>query len=80
MSNKQLRNTFRMGHLAQGALIIAYIYSPTLQASDVYSAMIKFVIVPAIIISGLLLWQQARVNKWRKKIFSRNVDIAHIDT
>lgn len=78
MSNKQLRQAIRVAHIVEGSLIVAYIYSTSLQESTLYSGLIQFVVVPAIIISGLLLWQQARVNKWRKKFFSRNVDNAKI--
>lgn len=70
MSNKQLRQAIRYAHLLAGSLIIAYIYSSSLQASTAYTGLIQFFVVPAIIISGILLWQQARVNKLRKRLFS----------
>lgn len=64
MTNKQLRTYIRYVHLLEGILIAIYIYSPTAQQSPIYSGMVQLVIVPFIVISGLALWQQPRINKW----------------
>jgi len=74
MSNKQLRGLFRIAHMLEGALIIAFIYSSTLQSSELYTALIQYVTIPAIVISGTLLWQQGRVNKWRKRLFGNDAN------
>ena len=67
MSNKRFRQVVRVGHIIEGAMIAAFVYSPTLRASSVYTAIIQFVIVPLIILSGVLLWQQPRVMKWIRR-------------
>lgn len=67
MSNKQFRQVVRVGHIVEGALIAAFIYSPTLRASGAYTAIIQFVVLPLIILSGVLLWQQPRVMKWLRR-------------
>jgi predicted methyltransferase len=64
MSNKRLRQIFRWAHIVEGSLIAAYVYSASLRANDLYTVLIQFVVVPAVIISGLLMWQQARVNRF----------------
>lgn len=64
MSNAQLRKIIRWSHIVQGSLIAAFIYSSALRESDVYTALIQIVVVPAVILSGVLMWQQARVMKW----------------
>jgi high-affinity Fe2+/Pb2+ permease len=76
MSNKQLRQVLRIGHIIEGVLIIAFIYSSSLRANDFYSGLIQFVVVPAIVISGIMLWQQARINKWRRQLKQEATDQA----
>lgn len=63
MSNAQLRKIFRWAHIVEGALIAAFIYSAALRESDVYTALIQIVVVPAVILSGVLMWQQPRLAK-----------------
>ena len=65
MSSKNIRLILRIAHIVEGALIVAYIYSASLQASSVYSGFIQFVIVPLVIFSGIAMWQLPRYNKWR---------------
>lgn len=62
MSNKQIRNITRISHIVEGAFIGAFVYSP-LRTDDTYLAIMQFVILPAIIISGIFLWQQPRILK-----------------
>lgn len=68
MSNKRFRQVIRVGHIIEGVLIALFIYSPTLAANSTYTAVIQFVVFPAIAISGLLLWQQARVLKFMRQM------------
>jgi len=67
MSNKQLRNWLRIGHLVAGIMLAAYIYSSSLQASEAYTLTLQIVVIPAVSFSGLVLWQQGRINKWLRK-------------
>ena len=62
MSNKQFRQVVRFGHIIEGALIAIYIYSPW-SSNPAFDALIKFVIVPLIILSGIALWQQPKILK-----------------
>jgi|LakMenEpi03Aug12_release.lakeMendotaPanAssembly.Ray.scaffolds.fasta_scaffold1658487_2 hypothetical protein len=62
MSNKQFRNIARIAHLIQGVFIALFVYSP-LRTDDTYLAIMQFVILPSIIISGMSLWQQPRIMK-----------------
>lgn len=63
MSNRQLRITIRWIHLIGGALIAASIYSPTLHASETMTAILRFGVLPLLIVSGVVLWQQPKIMK-----------------
>lgn len=63
MSNKVLRQVLRWGHMVVGALMIAFVYSATLRSLDGYVALMQFVVVPAVMVSGVVMWQQARLGK-----------------
>jgi thiosulfate reductase cytochrome b subunit len=65
MSSKQIRNVMRIAHIIEGTLIAIFIYSATLRADPTYTALIQFVITPLIILSGVVMWQLPRINKWR---------------
>lgn len=62
MSNKQFRNINRIAHLIEGVFIALFVYSP-LRTDDTYLAIMQFVILPAIIISGVFMWQQPTIMK-----------------
>lgn len=62
MSNKQFRNINRIAHLIEGVFIALFVYSP-LRTDDTYLAIMQFVILPAIIISGVFMWQQPKIMK-----------------
>lgn len=63
MSNAQLRKILRWAHIVEGSLIAAFIYSAALRESEIYAALIQIVVVPAVIASGVLMWQQPRLAK-----------------
>ena len=65
MSSKQIRNAVRIAHIIEGAMIAAFIYATPLRSNDIYTALIQFLILPLLIISGLVMWQLPRLNKWR---------------
>ncbi len=66
MSNKQLRTYLRYGHIAAAFLIGPFIYSTSLQDVDAYALFVQLVVFPSMGFSGILMWQQARISKWRK--------------
>jgi hypothetical protein len=51
------RSILRLFHLASGIAISAFIYSPTLQASQVFAAVLQYGVIPALGISGILMWK-----------------------
>ena len=63
MSNKVFRQVIRWSHILIGALMITYIYSATLRENAIFAGLVQFVVVPAVIVSGALLWQQPRIAK-----------------
>jgi thiosulfate reductase cytochrome b subunit len=63
MSNKQLRNVVRLVHLAIAVIIAAFVYSP-LRLNDTFTAIIQLIVIPVLIVSGIVMWQQPLVIKW----------------
>ena len=51
------RAVLRVCHLFGGIAISAFVYSPTLQSSGVFEAILQFGIVPVLILSGLIMWK-----------------------
>jgi len=70
VSNKVLRQGLRWGHMVVGALMVAFVYSATLRSLDGYVALMQFVAVPAVIVSGVVMWQQARLGKLLRSLRS----------
>jgi len=56
-----MRKPLRYAHLVVGLLIGAYVYSPTLSSNLAFAAFIQFAVFPIIVLSGLAMWQQARL-------------------
>jgi hypothetical protein len=67
MSNKRFRNVTRIFHIIAGSMIAALVYSSALKESDVYLALMQFVIMPGLIISGVALWQQPKIMKFLRR-------------
>jgi len=63
MSQRQVRNILRVIHLVAAFLIGMYVYSP-LGAEPAFTMAARIVLVPLLLITGLWMWQQARVRKW----------------
>ena len=62
LSGKQQRTVLRYSHLLVGMLNAFFIYTPL---SDVraFELLVQIILVPVIIITGVWMWQQARVRK-----------------
>lgn len=71
MSSKQLRTFLRYAHIIEGVLIAIFIYSAAARDSQLYTSLIQFVILPLITLSGLMMWQMPRINKWRRNASER---------
>lgn len=65
MSNKQLRDLLRILHLITGIIIGVYIYSPW-GTDPTFRMAVQFVVVPLVGLTGIAMWQQARLNKLLK--------------
>ena len=59
---RQIRALQRLTHLATGAGIAGYVYLTPEPGSPAQS-MIRWVVLPVLVISGLALWQWPRVRR-----------------
>ena len=59
------RVLLRYLHLAISILLALYIYSP-LGADPVFAALVRFGACPVVIITGVWMWQQGRINRLRR--------------
>ena len=50
------RKNLRIGHLIEGALLMAYVYSP-LGDSTAGRIFVRVLVVPAIVATGVLMWK-----------------------
>lgn len=60
MSAARFRTIFRWAHIAVGMFVGAYFYSP-LSGTAWALPLIKFVLIPGLVISGVAMWQQPRI-------------------
>ena len=56
MSDAAKRSMFRWIHIIFAIPIIGYIYSPFEEIPN-YAPVVRFVVVPAIVLSGLWMWK-----------------------
>lgn len=67
-SPRRLRNLMRIVHIALGAALGTYVYLPTyLPGHGAYQWALMLVVVPAVTITGLVMWKQALV----RRLFAR---------
>ena len=62
LSGKQQRTVLRYSHLLVGMLNAFFIYTP-LGDVRAFELLVQIILVPVIIITGVWMWQQARVRK-----------------
>lgn len=62
MNALQTRNTLRILHLIIGGAVGTYIYSPW-SSDPVFALTIKAALMPLLGITGLVMWQQARLRR-----------------
>lgn len=59
-SPRRVRQRQRVAHLLAGAVLLAYVYAaPALGPG--FTAAVRWVVVPVLVISGVALWQWHRV-------------------
>lgn len=66
LSNKRLRDTQRLVHLAGALVLIAFVYVPGADTS-LFTALMRFVVVPGLILTGLAMWQLPRLRARMRK-------------
>lgn len=65
MSAKRLRDGLRLLHLVGSGFLGFVVYAPIEEATGL-RPVVQFVVFPLMALSGLWLWQQARVRRWLK--------------
>jgi thiosulfate reductase cytochrome b subunit len=70
MSNRQLRVVLRWIHIVGGSLIATFVYS-SWGANPLFLDLMRWAVIPTLIVTGLVLWQQARLNKFRQGMGKR---------
>ena len=65
MTPATFRTVMRWFHIVVALFVGAYFISP-LSTFDWSFPLIKYVIIPLLILSGLAMWKQAKVMKWLK--------------
>lgn len=70
MSNKQLRSMLRLVHLIAGGMLIAFVFSDVLRESASYTTLMR-IIVPIVGISGIVMWQQASLSRFRRRLSAK---------
>lgn len=63
MSNKALRNLTRVVHLIAGISLFALVYSDVPRNSETFLSIMQVVIVPVVVLSGMIMWQQPAVSR-----------------
>ncbi len=61
-SNKRIRDIQRFVPLAMGVFLIAYIYTPLGDSGD-FESLIRLIIIPVLVVTGILMWQLPRIRK-----------------
>ena len=62
LSGKQQRTILRYSHLFTGMLNVFFIYTPLGDVWE-FQLLVQIILVPVIIITGVWMWQQARIRK-----------------
>ncbi len=74
MSNKTLRVTMRWIHIIGSALIGTFVYSPS-RSDAGFTARTQFVVIPVLLLTGIGMWQQPRLNRWLKHNSAQPTDL-----
>jgi hypothetical protein len=61
-SNKRQRDIQRIAHLVGAAALMLYLYTP-LGNMPIFTALMQFLVVPLLIVTGMLMWQLPRLRK-----------------
>lgn len=75
ISPKQGRDIQRSVHLATALVLLAYLYTP-LNTNGVFDVMIRAIVIPLLILSGVVMWQMPRIRRWRRTWSERTIGMA----
>lgn len=64
---KQTRDLQRLTHLLTGTLLIAYVYLPLGPGSPAQAA-IRWIALPVLVSSGVLMWQWPRLRRLARQL------------
>ena len=77
MSNKQLRNVIRVVHLVAAVMIFILVYSEAARASSAFMTVLQVVVIPVATFSGIGMWQQAALSRFRRQSNAQTSVKAH---
>lgn len=60
--NRPTRIVLRWTHLLVGWLIGVFVYTP-MRENETFVLLMQVVFVPAVVVTGLWMWQQARIKR-----------------
>ena len=60
---KKIRDRQRLAHLVAGVAVVAYVYLPGGAAVE---AAVRWVILPLLAASGVLMWQWPKIRRWAR--------------
>jgi hypothetical protein len=63
ISNKRMREMERLVHLTSAALLVTVVYAPW-NDSTLATTLVRFVVFPVLVASGMAMWQFPRVRRW----------------
>ena len=68
---KKIRDRQRLAHLVAGVALVAYVYTPGGPGAALQAA-VRWVILPVLAGSGVLMWQWPKVRRWARKLGTRS--------
>lgn len=69
-AGKRTRDRQRVAHMVGGLLLVAYVYVPG-GPGAVLETAVRWVGLPALVGSGVVMWQWAKIRRWMRKRGSR---------
>jgi len=60
LSRRQVRDLQRAAHLVAALVLLAYVYAAPLLGAG-FTAAVRWLVVPVLVVSGLALWQWHRL-------------------
>jgi hypothetical protein len=63
---KRMRDRQRLAHMVAGVTLVAYVYMPGGPSAGLEAA-VRWVILPILAGSGVLMWQWPKVRRWARR-------------